>query len=120
MHRTLLDECQWFHVGMNDVTSVNSTNVMTFNGHGLLRALSSFRNILILSVVIRAALILYSEWHDARSVVKYTDIDYRVFNDAARFILRPSPGNQAQGPLGERLGVGEYVPNSYTSFCDII
>ncbi|KAF8197534.1 glycosyltransferase family 50 protein [Pholiota molesta] len=32
-------------------------------------------------------LILYSEWHDARSVVKYTDVDYRVFSDAASFVL---------------------------------
>lgn len=82
---------------------------MTFNGHGLLHALSSFRNILVISIAIRVGLILYSEWHDAHSVVKYTDIDYRVFNDAARFILHPSPGNHAQGPLGEWLGVGEYV-----------
>ncbi|KXN86908.1 GPI mannosyltransferase 1 [Leucoagaricus sp. SymC.cos] len=58
----------------------------------------SFRNVLLLSVGLRVALILYSEWHDARSLVKYTDIDYRVFTDAARFILQPSQDNKAQGP----------------------
>lgn len=82
---------------------------MTTNGHGIFRALSSFHNILVISVAIRVGLILYSEWHDARSVVKYTDIDYRVFNDAARFVLRPAAGNHAQGPLGKWLDIGEYV-----------
>ncbi|KAG5219995.1 glycosyltransferase family protein [Salix suchowensis] len=43
---------------------------------------SLIRVILIASVILRVALILYSEWHDAHSVVKYTDIDYRVFSDA--------------------------------------
>ncbi|THH30373.1 hypothetical protein EUX98_g3828 [Antrodiella citrinella] len=54
------------------------------------------------------------EWHDARSVVKYTDIDYRVFSDAAKFILRPGPGNYAQGPLGGWLKIGDpYTRQTY-------
>lgn len=66
----------------------------------------SFPLIISLSVVIRVVLILYSEWHDARSLVKYTDIDYRVFSDAATYLLHPGPGtqNHAQGPLREWLG----------------
>ncbi|EDR03204.1 glycosyltransferase family 50 protein [Laccaria bicolor S238N-H82] len=58
-----------------------------------------FRNIVLSSVLLRVALILYSEWHDARSLVKYTDVDYRVFSDAAAFLLRSGPGatNQARG-----------------------
>ncbi len=71
------------------------------------RTLSSFRSVILISVLLRVALILYSEWHDARSTVKYTDIDYRVFSDAAKFVLYPSPTNLAQGPLGKWLGVGE-------------
>ena len=78
----------------------------------------SFRNIILLSAFIRLVLILYSEWHDAHSVVKYTDVDYRVFTDAARFLLRHSPAfsneyghqipeNIAQGILGKKLGLGE-------------
>jgi phosphatidylinositol glycan class M len=73
----------------------------------------SFKNVLLASVVLRIALILYSEWHDARSLVKYTDVDYRVFTDAARFILQPSQDNKAQGPLSQWLGydipIGECV-----------
>ncbi len=67
----------------------------------------SFRDVLVLSALIRILLILYSEYHDSRSPtgLKYTDIDYKVFSDAARYILHPEDGNRAQGPLG--LDIGE-------------
>jgi len=77
--------------------------------------LLSFRNVLLSSILIRVALVLYSEWHDARSVVKYTDVDYRVFTDAAAFLSNPGPGtsNRAQGRLktvfGWDLDIGECV-----------
>ncbi|PPQ63270.1 hypothetical protein CVT24_006795 [Panaeolus cyanescens] len=66
--------------------------------------LSSIHNVVALSVVIRVVLIIYSEWHDARSVVKYTDIDYRVFSDASNFLLHPTDTNIAQGPLKWNIG----------------
>jgi phosphatidylinositol glycan class M len=70
--------------------------------------LPGFRTILLISTILRIALIIYSEWHDAHSVVKYTDVDYRVFSDAARFLLHPELGkNTAKGPYGRWLGVGE-------------
>lgn len=67
----------------------------------------SFRNVLLASAVLRVCLIFYSEWHDARSLVKYTDVDYRVFTDAAQFLAYPGPGdeNHARGPLKKLLGV---------------
>ena len=80
-------------------------------------SIPSFTTVLALSVVLRVALIIYSEWHDARSVVKYTDVDYRVFSDAARFVLRPSERNRAQGPLGEWFGFGEYVQSHILLRC---
>lgn len=64
-----------------------------------------FWTLLIASAFFRVGLILYSEWHDARSVVKYTDVDYRVFSDAARFLFHPSKDNVAQGPLTSRLSL---------------
>lgn len=73
----------------------------------LARRAPSFYQLLFVSTALRVALILYSEWHDAHSVVKYTDVDYRVFSDAARFLLEPSEGNRAQGPLGRALRIGE-------------
>lgn len=66
-----------------------------------------FRIILIASVILRVALILYSEWHDAHSVVKYTDIDYRVFSDATTFLLHPSYDNYARGRFGHLVNLGE-------------
>ncbi len=81
----------------------------------LVRDVWSFPYLILVSVAVRVALILYSEWHDARSLVKYTDIDYRVFSDAAAYLLHPGPGaaNHAQGPLKNWFGIdllfGEYV-----------
>lgn len=68
-----------------------------------------FKASLITAALLRVGLIIYSEWHDSRSVVKYTDVDYRVFSDAARFTLNPDPstGNVAQGPLAGHFGLGE-------------
>ncbi|KAJ7632786.1 glycosyltransferase family 50 protein [Roridomyces roridus] len=75
-------------------------------------SLLSFRHVLVFSIIIRVGLILYSEWHDARSVVKYTDVDYRVFSDAARFLLNAE--NRAQGPLGAKFAVGDpYTRETY-------
>ena len=65
----------------------------------------SFLHILGLSVAVRLVLIVYGEWQDAHSLLKYTDVDYRVFSDAARFILNPTAMTMAQGPL--HLHVGE-------------
>ncbi|KAH6918275.1 GPI mannosyltransferase 1, partial [Coprinopsis sp. MPI-PUGE-AT-0042] len=64
----------------------------------------SFSKVLLGSGLLRVALIIYSEWHDARSLVKYTDVDYRVFTGAAWFLSNPGPSNQAEGPLKELLG----------------
>lgn len=42
--------------------------------------------------VIRVAIIAYTQWKDEFVLVKYTDIDYMVFSDAARFVsLGQSP-----------------------------
>ncbi|EMD38288.1 glycosyltransferase family 50 protein [Gelatoporia subvermispora B] len=79
----------------------------TTSGRKLSVFVPSFRAVLVTSSILRIALIVYSEWHDAHSVVKYTDVDYRVFSDAARFLIAPSENNIAQGPLGRWLGLGD-------------
>ncbi|KAF3938765.1 hypothetical protein ABW19_dt0200898 [Dactylella cylindrospora] len=44
------------------------------------------RSLLILSSVLRIVFLLYGLYQDATSVLKYTDIDYLVFTDAARYV----------------------------------
>jgi phosphatidylinositol glycan class M len=55
-------------------------------------ALSSFFRspplVFTASIVLRAVFLLYGLWQDANSPMKYTDIDYYVFTDAARYISR--------------------------------
>lgn len=40
----------------------------------------------IIAISIKIILIIYGEYHDLHSQVKYTDIDYKVYTDAARYI----------------------------------
>lgn len=42
---------------------------------------------LIIGTIVRLFLILYSQFHDEMYAVPYTDVDYRVFTDAARHML---------------------------------
>jgi phosphatidylinositol glycan class M len=53
-------------------------------------ALSSFfrspRSVFLSSILLRVTFLLYGLWQDTHSPMKYTDIDYFVFTDAARFI----------------------------------
>ncbi|KXT02490.1 hypothetical protein AC578_4184 [Pseudocercospora eumusae] len=39
-----------------------------------------------IAVIFRIVLLFYGRWQDANSPVKYTDIDYLVFTDAARYV----------------------------------
>ena len=37
-------------------------------------------------VVLRLVLLVYGEWQDSTMAVKFTDVDYHVFTDAARYM----------------------------------
>ena len=47
---------------------------------------NSTSRIILLSIILRAVLLVYGIYHDAHSPLKYTDVDYYVFTDAARFV----------------------------------
>lgn len=47
---------------------------------------SNTRLIISISLLLRAALLLWGEYQDANSPLKYTDIDYLVFTDASRYV----------------------------------
>ncbi|KAF6135620.1 hypothetical protein GIB67_028191 [Kingdonia uniflora] len=51
-----------------------------------------FHSMFMLSAVLRVVLIVYGEWQDAHMEVRYTDVDYIVFSDAAALVaLGKSP-----------------------------
>lgn len=43
----------------------------------------TLRVVFFISLFLRVSLLVYGEWQDATFAVKFTDVDYHVFNDAA-------------------------------------
>lgn len=73
-----------------------ATGSPSCHSDGLVRLLKSsiwgLKGLLLSAAVVRVALIVSGEWQDAHMPVKYTDVDYMVFSDAAAFVAaRRSP-----------------------------
>ncbi|OQE74655.1 hypothetical protein PENNAL_c0075G10538 [Penicillium nalgiovense] len=48
----------------------------------------SSARVFLAATALRLILLVYGGWQDAHSAVKYTDIDYMVFTDAARYVAK--------------------------------
>jgi GPI mannosyltransferase 1 subunit M len=59
------------------------------------RIFNSTSRIIVASIVLRVVLLIYGIYQDAHSPLKYTDVDYFVFTDAARYVhAKESPYNR--------------------------
>lgn len=47
----------------------------------------SLKTVLVASILLRGFLLVYGEWQDSNFAVKFTDIDYHVFSDAAQYVV---------------------------------
>jgi len=82
-------------------------------GQGALSALRGMQREFALAAAIRLVVIAYAVWHDSHLLVKYTDVDYRVFSDAARFVsLGESPYKRATYRYTPLLAI-ILVPNEF-------
>jgi phosphatidylinositol glycan class M len=52
----------------------------------ILSVLHSSKAVFISAILLRVILLLWSQYQDTHSPIKYTDIDYYVFTDASRFV----------------------------------
>ncbi|CAI0398483.1 unnamed protein product [Linum tenue] len=77
------------------------------------RAMMNLRSILIGSAVFRLVLILYGEWQDAHMEVRYTDVDYLVFSDAASLMASGSSPYKRTTYRYSPLLAFLLIPNSF-------
>ncbi|BGP41952.1 GPI mannosyltransferase 1 [Rhodotorula kratochvilovae] len=70
---------------------------------------------LVLAGALRGGLLFWGAYQDAHSALKYTDVDYAVFTDAALCLLRPHEQQcaHAQGPLAPTWLGNPYARATY-------
>lgn len=71
------------------------------------------RPLLLVSAIFRVILILYGEWQDAHMEVRYTDVDYFVFSDAASLVASGKSPYERSTYRYSPLLAFLLVPNSF-------
>ncbi|KAI0428902.1 glycosyltransferase family 50 protein [Xylaria sp. FL1042] len=66
------------------------------------------------AALLRVGMLLYGLWQDANSPVKYTDIDYLVFTDAARFTFTSTSTSTSTSPFSSSASPYERETYRYT------
>ncbi|KAK9092492.1 hypothetical protein Syun_027403 [Stephania yunnanensis] len=71
------------------------------------------RSLLLFSAVLRVVLIIYGEWQDSHMEVRYTDVDYIVFSDAASLMASGKSPYERSTYRYSPLLAFLLIPNSY-------
>lgn len=69
--------------------------------------------LMVLGAAVRVALLALAEWQDAHMAVKFTDIDYSVYTDAAAFIAAGSSPYQRSTYRYTPLLAMALLPNAW-------
>ncbi|CAA7405437.1 unnamed protein product [Spirodela intermedia] len=75
------------------------------------------RGVMVISAVLRGLLVAYGEWQDAHMEVRYTDVDYLVFSDAAALMAAGSSPFRRSTYRYSPLLAALLVPNSLLHHC---
>ncbi|KAI0466169.1 glycosyltransferase family 50 protein [Xylaria cf. heliscus] len=65
------------------------------------------------AALLRLGMLLYGLWQDANSPLKYTDIDYLVFTDAARFTFPSSSSSSSSSSFSSSSSSSPYERETY-------
>lgn len=71
-----------------DLQSIQTDMLGLLKNGKTLNVLTEQLSMYLIAFIIRLLLVLYGVYQDHTMMVKYTDIDYHVFTDAARYVTQ--------------------------------